>query len=145
MTSVANFTIMKRPDSSKLPRPTESELELLNILWAMGKASVRHVHDALTQDPDRKVGYTTVLKLLQIMHEKGLVTREKHGKLHLYEPALSQASTQQQLLGRLLETAFSGSAKQLVMQALGNSQTSVEELEELKAYIEQLENKEGKS
>ena len=126
---VVNFFIMIKP--------TESELEILQVLWALGQATVRQVNDELNKK--REIGYTTTLKLMQIMFEKKLVTRTDEGRYHLYQSAVSEDETQQQLLDIFVDTAFKGSAMKLVMQALGNHQTSAEELDEIKKLIAQLE------
>ena len=118
-------------------KPTESELNILQVLWEKGPASVRSINEELSRTRD--VGYTTTLKLLQIMTDKGLVTRIKDGRNHIYSAAVEQNTTQQQLLDKLLNGVFGGSSKKLVMQALGNSQPSKEELEEIRQYIERLE------
>ena len=118
-------------------KPTESELEILQVLWALGQATVRQVNDELNKK--REIGYTTTLKLMQIMFEKKLVTRTDEGRYHLYQSAVSEDETQQQLIDIFVDTAFKGSAMKLVMQALGNHQTSAEELDEIKKLIAQLE------
>jgi BlaI family penicillinase repressor len=118
-----------------LPKPTEAELELLRILWAQGPATVRELHDAVNQQ--RPVVYTSVLKILQIMTEKGLVEREESGKAHIYRAAASQEETQNQLLRDLSQRLFSGSAAQLAMHALSMEPASAEELEEIRNLIEQ--------
>jgi BlaI family transcriptional regulator, penicillinase repressor len=124
--------------STRIPiKPTEKELEILQILWIKGPAAVKDVHEAMGGEDNN--GYTTILKLLQIMHEKGLVTRQKSGKLHLYEAVHSQENTQQQILNKMIDTVFQGSAMQLVMSALGNKKSSKEELLEIKKYLEKLE------
>lgn len=119
-------------------RPTEKELEILQVLWRNGPVAVKGVHESMGGDD--KNGYTTILKLLQIMHEKGLVTRQKSGKLHLYKAAASQEHTRQFMIDKLIDTVFQGSAMQLVMSALGNTKSSKEELSEIKRYLEKLEN-----
>lgn len=118
-------------------KPTEGELEILQMLWNSGPRSVRELNDELNNT--KPVGYTTTLKILQIMAEKGLVTRIKDGRNHIYTAAVEQKAAQKQLLDKLLNGIFGGSAKKLVMQALGNHSASREELEEIKKYIEQLE------
>lgn len=123
-----------------LPKPTEKELEILQVLWQKGPASVKDVHESL--GGEQANGYTTILKILQIMHEKGLVTRQKKGKLHLYEAVPSQESTRRQILDKMIDTVFQGSAMQLVMSALGNKKSTKEELQEIRNYLEKLE-KEG--
>ena len=118
-------------------KPTEKELEILQILWKKGSVSVRDVHEDM--GGDHQNGYTTILKLLQIMHEKGLVTRQKNGKLHLYRASASLKHTRQFMLDRMIRTVFQGSAMQLVMSALGSKKSSKKELLEIKRYLEQLE------
>lgn len=126
-----------RSMKNNLPKATEKELEILQIVWKTGATSVKDVHEAL--GGDELNGYTTILKLMQIMHEKGLLTRQKSGKLHLYEAVPTRETTQQQILDRMINTVFQGSATQLVMSALGNKKSSKEELQEIKKYLEQLE------
>jgi BlaI family penicillinase repressor len=118
-------------------KPTEKELDILQVLWDKGAVSVREVHDAMGGEDTN--GYTTILKLMQIMHEKGLVTRQKNGKLHLYKAVPSLENTRQQILDKMINTVFQGSAAQLVMSALGNKKSSKEELHEIKKYLEKLE------
>lgn len=118
-----------------LPKPTEAELELLRVLWEKGPATVRELHDAINLH--RPVVYTSVLKILQIMTEKGLVEREESGKAHIYRAAASQEDTQNQMLRDLSERLFSGSAAQLAMHALAMQPASAEELEEIRSLIEQ--------
>ena len=118
-------------------RPTEKELEILQILWKKGPVSVKDVHEEM--GGDNLNGYTTILKLLQIMHEKGLATRQKSGKLHLYKAGASLEHTRKFMLDKMIHTVFQGSAKQLVLSALGNQQSSKEELLEIRRYLEQLE------
>jgi len=118
-----------------LPKPTETELELLRVLWERGPATVRELHDAVNLH--RPVVYTSVLKILQIMTEKGLVEREESNKAHIYRAAASQEETQNQLLRDLSERLFSGSATQLAMHALAMQPTSDEELDEIRTLIEQ--------
>lgn len=118
-------------------KPTEKELEILQVLWNRGPSAVRDVFDALGGEKNN--GYTTILKLLQIMYEKGLVTRQKSGKLHLYQAIATQEGTRQQLVEKMINTVFEGSAMQLVMSALGNKKSSPAELSEIKKYLEKLE------
>jgi len=118
-------------------KPTEAELDILAILWEQGPCSVRYVNDKLNMT--RRVGYTTTLKQLQIMFEKNLVSRSNDGRTHIYAAARDKEETQNQLLDRLLNTAFGGSASKLVMQVLGNHKSSSSELEEIKALINKLE------
>ena len=121
----------------KLPKPTDSELTILQELWQRGPSTVKVIHEALSSTRD--IGYTTALKLMQIMHEKGLLTREREGKTHIYQPAVSQEKVRKQLLNKLMDTAFEGSAMKLIMQALGNESTSADELTQIKSFIEKLE------
>ncbi len=122
--------------SSKQIKPTESELEILRILWERGEATVRDVHEELSKTKD--AGYTTTLKLMQIMHEKGLVKRDESSKTHKYTPLISREKTQKQFMGKMIDTLFQGSSTQLVMQALGNHKTSKEELDEIQKLIDNL-------
>lgn len=123
--------------SDKPLKPTEKELEILQILWENDDVSVKDVHESLGGEAAN--GYTTILKLMQIMHEKGLVSRERSGKLHLYKALLSQESTRQQMVDKMIDTVFQGSAAQLVLSALGNNRSSKEELLEIRKYLEKLE------
>jgi predicted transcriptional regulator len=122
-----------------VPRPTESELAILNVLWQRGASTVREVHEVLGKD--KEIGYTTVLKLMQIMTEKRLVKRDETSRTHVYEAAYSQEKTQQQLTLDLLERAFAGSASRLVLQALNSKPTSKEELAEIRKLLDNLEKK----
>jgi BlaI family transcriptional regulator, penicillinase repressor len=117
-------------------KPTESELEILQILWEKENATVREVHEELSKNKDS--GYTTTLKLLQIMFEKGLVTRDDSNKTHIYQPAVTKQKTQKQLLDKMINTLFAGSSTQLVLQALGNQKTSKDELDEIQKYLDNL-------
>jgi len=121
----------------KLPKPTESELAILQVLWAEGPSNVRTIHEVLSAHRD--IGYTTALKLMQIMHEKGLLSRKKDGKTHVYTPTVSKEITQNQLLDKLVDSAFQGSSMKLIMQALGNHKTTSDELTQIKSFIEKLE------
>lgn len=118
-------------------KPTEKELEILQIMWKNEAVSVKDVHESMGGGAAN--GYTTILKLMQIMHEKGLVTRQKSGKLHLYKAVPTQAHTTKFILDKMIRTVFQGSAMQLVMSALGNQKSSKEELSEIKRYLEKLE------
>jgi BlaI family transcriptional regulator, penicillinase repressor len=118
-------------------KPTAKELEILQIMWKNGPSSVKFAHIAL--GGDQANGYTTILKVLQIMHEKGLVTRQKAGKLHLYKAVVSKENTNQQLVHKMIETVFQGSSTQLVLSALGNGKSSKEELHEIRKYLDKLE------
>jgi BlaI family transcriptional regulator, penicillinase repressor len=121
-----------------LSKPTDAELEILQVLWENGPSSVRFVNDELTEK--REVGYTTTLKLMQIMYEKGLVTRNTDARSHIYEASIERDATQRNLLGTFVDNVFSGSAMSLVMQALGNHKASKDELDQIKALIEKMEN-----
>jgi predicted transcriptional regulator len=120
-----------------LPKPTDAELEILQVLWENGPSSVRFVNDILAEK--KEVGYTTTLKFMQIMYEKGLVTRNTDARSHIYEAAIERDATQRNLLGTFVDNVFSGSAMDLVMQALGNHKASKDELDQIKALIEKIE------
>ncbi|GEP96829.1 BlaI/MecI/CopY family transcriptional regulator [Chitinophaga cymbidii] len=126
---------------NKQVKPTESELEILGILWERGASTVREVHEILEQS--KEAGYTTTLKLMQIMHEKGLLKRDASAKTHIYEASVSQERTQQQLLNKMIDTVFNGSATQLVMQALGHHRSSPEELDRIRQYLNEMEKKQS--
>jgi len=119
-------------------KPTESEYEVLQVLWQNGPSTVRQINEILCEK--REVGYTTTLKIMQIMHEKGLLSREKSGKTHIYRAEISESETQQALVDRFVARTFGGSALQLVLQALGNHQASPEEISQIRAYLDELEN-----
>ena len=116
------------------PKPTDAELAILRILWDRGPSTVRQVHEALARE--RQAGYTTALKMLQIMTEKGLVQRDERDRTHVYRPRLSEEQTQRQLLRDLLDRAFGGSSRQLVMQALATKRASAEELRDIRHAID---------
>lgn len=116
-------------------------MEILGILWERGASTVREVHEILEQS--KEAGYTTTLKLMQIMHEKGLLKRDASAKTHIYEASISQEHTQQQLLNKMINTVFNGSATQLVMQALGHHRSSQEELEQIRQYLNEMEKKQS--
>jgi predicted transcriptional regulator len=120
---------------SPLPRPTDAELSILRVLWKQGPGTVRQVQEQLGAD----TGYTTVLKFLQIMTVKGLVTRDESERTHVYAAALPEAATQRQLISHLLERAFGGSSSQLVMQALATKKASARELKEIRNLLDELE------
>jgi predicted transcriptional regulator len=115
-------------------RPTEAELEILRVLWERGPSTVRQVHESLS---NRETGYTTTLKLMQIMAEKGLVTRDESARTHVYSARLSQETTQRQLVNDLVDRAFGGSAAELVLRALSSHKTSAEELQEIRRLIDE--------
>lgn len=121
----------------KKKTPTAAELEILALLWQNEPLSVKEIHEKLSNTKD--VGYTTALKIMQNMTQKGLLKRELNGKSHLYFAALSQNETQQTLLNKLIDTAFAGSASSLVMQLLGNNKTSEQDLSAIKDIIKDLE------
>lgn len=120
--------------SPHLPRPTDAELAILRVLWSRGPSTVRHVHDALAGS--RETGYTTTLKLMQIMADKGLVTRDESSRTHVYAARASQDQTQQQLVSDLVDRAFGGSAAALVMQAISSGAATPEELHEIQRLID---------
>lgn len=117
--------------------PTESELAILQILWEQAPASVKFVNEVLNKE--KEVGYTTTLKLMQIMVEKNLLKRKADGKRHLYSPNVKSKTVQKKLLSRFVEATFKGSSSALIMQLLGNKKTSKTELQEIKNLIKQLE------
>ena len=120
-----------------LPKPTDAELSILQVLWRLGSATVKEVQESLGSE----TGYTTALKFLQIMTEKGLVKRDESQRAHIYQAALSKEATQRQLVTGLLQKAFNGSTAKLVMQALASKQASPKELAESRELIEQLTEK----
>ncbi len=120
-------------------KPTESELEILAVLWANENATVRTVHEELTKT--KEAGYTTTLKLMQIMHEKGLVTRNTQSKTHIYTPAIDKEKTQRQIVNKIITNLFAGSSASMVMQALGGNKTSKEELTKIEELIATLKEK----
>jgi BlaI family transcriptional regulator, penicillinase repressor len=124
--------------TTKYIKPTESELEILQVLWDKGNASVREVHEELSKT--KEAGYTTTLKLMQIMNEKGLVKRDDSIKTHIYQPAVSKEKTQKHLLGKMINSLFGGSATELVIQALGNHKATADELEEIQKILTDMKN-----
>ena len=123
--------------SSKQRRPTEAELGILQVLWENGPASVRDIQRILSQS--RPTGYTTVLKTIQIMTEKGLVARDESVRPQIYRPSHSRQQTQRQLVGDLLQRAFGGSVKSLVLQALSTKKSSAAELEQIEKLLDRIE------
>ena len=121
-----------------MSKPTEAELEILSLLWELKEASVRQIHERIAETKD--TGYTTTLKIMQIMHAKGIVSRDEENRSHIYSPITNQKETQKSLLKNLVTTAFGGSAQSLVMQALGQENPSKEDLNEIRAFLDQLEN-----
>jgi BlaI family transcriptional regulator, penicillinase repressor len=120
-----------------LSRPTDAELAILRVLWSRGPSTVRQVHEAISRD--RETGYTTVLKLMQIMTEKGLVERDESERTHVYQARFTQEQTQERLVSDLLEKAFGGSASQLVMRALAAKPASADELAQIRRLLDELE------
>jgi len=123
--------------NKRIPRPTDAELEILQVLWQRGPSTVREVQEELIQN--RQTGYTTVLKLMQIMTEKGLVERDQTQRAHVYRACMPQDLTQRQLIGDLLEKAFEGSAAKLVMQALEAKKASSDDLSEIRKLLDEYE------
>jgi predicted transcriptional regulator len=118
----------------KTPRPTDAELTILHILWELGPSTVRQVHEVLSRE--RPTAYTTALKLLQIMTEKGLVRRDETDRTHVYHTRLSEEQTQRQLIRDLVDRAFGGSSSKLVMQVLATRRASSEELAEIRRLLD---------
>jgi predicted transcriptional regulator len=119
------------------PRPTPAELEILGVLWARGPSTVRDVQEAL--GPERAAGYTTVLKLMQIMADKGLVTRDESARAHVYSARAAETQTQRALARDLVDRAFGGSAAKLVVQALSGRRASAEEIERIRRLLDEIE------
>lgn len=120
-----------------VPKPTESEMNILGVLWANGPCTVREVHDYLYREEGG--GYTTALKLLQIMHGKGLVHRDDALRAHVFRAAVEKSPTQGRFLSDMVDSVFDGSASQLVLHALGSQQASREELDEIRALLDRIE------
>ena len=118
-------------------RPTESEMEILQVLWEKGPSTVREVHDVLTETKDS--GYTTTLKLMQIMNDKGMLSRNDEAKTHIYSALIKKESVQKQVVGNMIKGLFKGSSAKLVMHALGNHRASSEEISEIKKYLDEME------
>jgi predicted transcriptional regulator len=116
------------------PRPTDAELGILRVLWERGPSTVRQVHDVLSRE--RPTAYTTALKLMQIMTEKGLLTRDETDRSHVYHARLTEEQTQRQLVNDLLERAFGGSSQKLVMQALATTRASAKDLLEIRRLLD---------
>jgi len=136
---------MKQQDvpSGHLPEPTKSELEILQVLWQNGPATVRFVNETLNEQM-REVNYSSTLKLMQIMLDKGLLLRDIDGKNHIYRPAEKQEITQEKVIRGLATIAFGGSPVSLALRALGAGETSAEELEQIKIMIQQIESQQSK-
>lgn len=126
-------------------KPTDSELEVLQVLWELGSGTVRAVNDELNKRKANEVGYTTTLKIMQIMHEKGLLRRNDDSRTHIYEAAVSEDETRQQLLDRFVDNVFKGSAMKLVMQALGGKTSSRNELSEIRKFLDSIEDQNEKT
>ena len=126
------------PNSSP-PQPTEAELAILEVLWDAGPCTVRDVHDTLHRQGKSNTGYTTALKLMQIMARKGLVRRDESRRSHVYAPARSREATRKRLVGTLIERAFSGSTSQLVLSALAAKRTSRKELDAIRDFLDEQE------
>ncbi len=122
-----------------MTNPTDSELEILNVLWQCGPSTVRFVNEQLNKE--KQTGYTTTLKIMQIMNEKGLVSRDEELRSHVYHSKVVKQDTQKKLINKLLSSAFGGSASNMIMETLGNHQTTPEELEKIKKIISELEAK----
>jgi predicted transcriptional regulator len=125
-------------ERGNLPQPTRTELNILRILWSKGQGTVREVHEALNEVENS--GYTTALKMLQVMHQKGLVRRDDSSRAHVYSAVVTKEDTQRNFITDLRNRLFDGSTSQLVLQALGNSeQPDQEQLEKIRALIEEME------
>jgi BlaI family transcriptional regulator, penicillinase repressor len=125
--------------NKKVLKPTEGELEILAVLWDNGSATVRTVHEELCKT--KEAGYTTTLKLMQIMFEKQMVTRDTSSKTHVYTPVISKEKTQLQFVNKMISGLFSGSPTELVMQALGGNKATAQDLEKIEALITTLKAK----
>jgi predicted transcriptional regulator len=120
-----------------IPKPTEAELEILGILWEHGPSTVRYVNDKLNEK--KNVGYTTTLKMMQIMYEKKILKRDEKKRSHLYKTSLKEQETQKILLKNIMEKAFGGSAMKLVMQALGSHKASKQEIYQIRELLDKIE------
>ena len=120
-------------------KPTESELEILQVIWKNGQCTVRDVHEELSKNKD--AGYTTTLKLRQIMHDKGMVERDTTSKTHLYKALVTREQAQQTAIDKIISTVFKGSTSDLVIQALGHHRASKDEIDAIKDYLKQFEGK----
>ncbi len=123
------------------PKPTNAELEILQVLWNTGPATVREVNEKLSEK--RSIGYTTTLKLMQIMLKKNILTRQDNGKNHIYSPTMKENDIQKELVKKFLDNVFGGSTAKLVIHALGNKKTNPDELKEIRALITKLEKENG--
>jgi BlaI family transcriptional regulator, penicillinase repressor len=134
-----SMVIRVRHDSAKSPSPTDAELEILRILWERGASTVREVHTAISER--KSIGYTTVLKQMQVMHQKGLLARSDRFRSHVYEPAQSQSLMQRRLATSILHQVFDGSARQLLQSALAGRKVDAAELDEIRQVLDQYERK----
>jgi predicted transcriptional regulator len=125
--------------AGKIPRPTDAELRILRVLWRLGPSTVRQVHEVLNRE--KPTGYTTALKFMQIMTEKGLLVRDESSRSHVYSTQVPAEKTLRQLVGDLLERAFEGSAQSLVMHALNTDKVTPDELERIRALLDEIERK----
>ncbi len=128
---------MSRAEGGSAPAPTEAELELLQVLWRLGPSTVREVHQAIARS--KTVGYTTVLKQMQVMHEKGLLARSERFRAHVYEARAARGQTQRRLVRSLLARAFDGSARELLQSALAGRRVEREEIAEIRRLLDELE------
>ena len=124
----------------KINKPTEGELAILGVLWEKGEVTVRNVHEEICKTK-KDAGYTTTLKLMQIMFEKGLVSRDSSSKTHFYTAAVSREKTPQQFVNKMINSLFAGSSTELVMHALGGHNSTNDELEKIQQLINQLKTK----
>ena len=125
-------------ETPDLPKPSDGELEILHELWSRGPLTVREVHEALSKK--QKMGYTTILKMMQIMYAKGLVVRDDSSRAHIYEAAIEEEVVQDKMVKKLLDRVFKGSAEQLILRALSVKRSTPEELDEIRKIIDSLEN-----
>lgn len=119
------------------PAPTDAELDILRVLWERGPSTVREVHDVVVESRD--IGYTTVLKQMQVMHQKGLLSRSERFRSHVYAPAQSQTQTQRQIAAAVLRQAFDGSARELLQSALAGRKVDARELDEIRQLLDEYE------
>jgi len=127
------------PSGPSLPPPTDAELDVLRVLWDRGPSTVREVHDAVSEA--KPVGYTTVLKQMQVMHQKGLLSRSERFRSHVYAPAISREATGQQITTSLLTQVFNGSARHLLQSALAGRRVQPREIDEIRAMLDEYERK----
>ncbi len=127
---------MARPSS---PGPTDRELAILQVLWEFGDCTVRQIQEKLHSGRNSKTGYTTTLKIMQIMHEKGLLKRDESGHAHVYRASVTRDRTQKQIVGRMLDQVFNGSAQRLVLHALSARKSTPEELAQIRTLLDKLE------